>query len=157
VPQFDVSTFSSQIFWLGITFIIFYAVLKRSIIPRMSSLLHTRWEHTEGHVKRSDDLMSEADLLGQTYEKEILEAREEARSIIQKAQEKMSALASREKSQILHQINFKLEADKRRIEEEKSRLLAQVEQAAQGLVEDVYQKAMTPSHPALKEDLWKLT
>ncbi len=42
MPQFDFSTFSSQIFWLLICFGIFYFCVSKIIIPRIASILDIR-------------------------------------------------------------------------------------------------------------------
>ena len=41
-PPFDSSTFSSQLIWLAITFGLFYYLMSRVALPRISGILETR-------------------------------------------------------------------------------------------------------------------
>jgi F-type H+-transporting ATPase subunit b len=150
MPQFDVTTFSAQLFWLFLTFAVFYGILQGFLIPRMSQVLQNRWEHTEGHVKKSDDLMAEAEQLGKDYEGIIEVARLQAQQIIAQAHEEQAPRFAKEKAKILHQINFKLEAEEHRIEAEKVKLLQEAATLSEKLVGVVCRRATEGSHSLLK-------
>ncbi|MBT7451768.1 MAG: F0F1 ATP synthase subunit B', partial [Rhodospirillaceae bacterium] len=42
MPQFDPSTFSSQLFWLLICFVVLYWVISKFAIPRIGDILEQR-------------------------------------------------------------------------------------------------------------------
>ena len=42
MPQLEITTYPSQIFWLVVSFIILYLIMSRVIIPKISSLIKSR-------------------------------------------------------------------------------------------------------------------
>ncbi|MDA7705336.1 hypothetical protein N8772_02530 [Rickettsiales bacterium] len=47
MPQFDITYFSSQIFWLAICFTIIYFLTKRMFMPKMSKIIDDRSDKIE--------------------------------------------------------------------------------------------------------------
>ena len=41
-PQFDFSTFPSQIFWLALSFGVLYLALSRSVLPKLGGIIEKR-------------------------------------------------------------------------------------------------------------------
>lgn len=48
MPQLDVTTYTSQLFWLFICFSFLYLTLKYQIIPKLEQIKQNRWNHIEG-------------------------------------------------------------------------------------------------------------
>jgi len=48
MPQLDVTTYTSQLFWLFICFSFLYLILKYQIIPKLEQIRQNRWNHIEG-------------------------------------------------------------------------------------------------------------
>jgi F-type H+-transporting ATPase subunit b len=48
LPQLDASTYSSQIFWLLVTFSILYFALSRIFLPNIIDLIHKRKQYIDG-------------------------------------------------------------------------------------------------------------
>lgn len=48
MPQLDVTTYTSQLFWLFICFSFLYLTLKYQIIPKLEQIRQNRWNHIEG-------------------------------------------------------------------------------------------------------------
>jgi len=65
LPQFNVETWPSQIFWLTIAFAILYVVFSKAFLPSISSTLANRKSHIDTHI-------SDAELL--TYQAKDVEA-----------------------------------------------------------------------------------
>ena len=53
MPQFDPSTFASQIFWLVIVFGALFWFMTKKAIPRMTQILETRAERIQGDLDRA--------------------------------------------------------------------------------------------------------
>lgn len=96
MPQFDFSTFTSQIFWLLICFGIFYFCVSRIIIPRIASILSIRDEQINSDKISAQDLQSKIDEI-QTKSDSL--RKESAHSYNQRIEETLKECASnREKS-----------------------------------------------------------
>ena len=93
MPQFDVTHFSSQIFWLLVCFGIVYILSKKLFMPRMSDIIDSR-------SNKIDELKVEAEKLNER----LLEINKNIESIRNDSIAKYSKIIS----------NAKLESSKRR-------------------------------------------
>ena len=94
MPQFDPTTFSTQIFWLVLTFLALYLVLWKVVLPRISNVLEQRQEKIEDDLGRAEKLKSEAEEVLADYKKSLDEARATAQADLKAAADEMAAVAA---------------------------------------------------------------
>ena len=94
MPQFDPSTFSTQIFWLVLTFVALYMVLWKVVLPRISNVLEQRQEKIEDDLGRAEKLKVEAEEVLADYKKSLDEARASAQADLKAAADEMAAVAA---------------------------------------------------------------
>lgn len=87
MPQFDLSTAPSQIFWLVVIFALFYLVLWRVVLPRMAVVMETRQRKIDDDLARAERLKNEAASVLADYEKTLAEARGQAARLMKEASE----------------------------------------------------------------------
>lgn len=63
LPQFDPTSWPSQLFWLTIFFTLLYFVFGKSIIPTLGNTIETRTSYIAEHLKKAEVLSSEASAL----------------------------------------------------------------------------------------------
>lgn len=63
LPQFDPSSWASQLFWLTIFFVLLYVVFGKSIIPALGNTIETRTSYINDHIKKAETLSAEASIL----------------------------------------------------------------------------------------------
>ena len=78
MPQFDLSRFPGQIFWLGLTFLVLYWVMSKVALPRIGEVLEARANRIGGDLDRAAALKAEADQIKAAYEKALGESRSKA-------------------------------------------------------------------------------
>jgi len=78
LPQFDVGTFPSQLFWLFLSFAILYFVFSKKTLPEISSVLENRREHIASDLETAEKMKKEAEEVHQAYEQALEKARSEA-------------------------------------------------------------------------------
>jgi F-type H+-transporting ATPase subunit b len=88
MPQLDVSTYPSLIFWLVITFGFTILVLKFYITPKMYEILNQRKEKIDTDLFEAKKSREDAENSKLNQESSILEAKEKAFQIISEATEK---------------------------------------------------------------------
>lgn len=81
MPQFDLHRFPSQIFWLGVTFLVLYWVMSKVALPRIGEVLEARANRIGGDLDRAAALKSEADQIRAAYEKALGESRTKAQEV----------------------------------------------------------------------------
>ena len=89
LPQFDVTTFPSQLFWLAVMFVIMYFVFSRRSLPAISSVIENRREHVQNDLETADRLRNEAETVQQAYETGLDTARAESTRLVTAAIEDM--------------------------------------------------------------------
>ena len=63
LPQFDPTSWPSQLFWLAVFFTILYFVFGKSIIPSLGKTIETRTSYIAEHIKKAETLTAEAEIL----------------------------------------------------------------------------------------------
>lgn len=82
MPQLDPSSFTSQIVWLVITFVIFYLVMARVALPRISEVLETRQNRIAYDLETATTLKAEAEAVLAEYEASMEKAHAESQSLL---------------------------------------------------------------------------
>ena len=89
MPQLDISTFSTQIVWLVITFSALFIIMWRVAVPRISDALEQRQKRMDDNLNKAAEFKKEAEAAIEAYEKSLAEARDSAHSAIADANAKL--------------------------------------------------------------------
>lgn len=84
MPQLDISTYTSQLFWLTICFSFLYLMLKNKIIPQLKKLNQKRWEHTEGLHEKAKNLKEKAQKISEECSSALKNAHQSSNELINK-------------------------------------------------------------------------
>jgi F-type H+-transporting ATPase subunit b len=137
-PPFDPKTFPSALLWLVITFVIFYIVMQKVLIPRVGGILENRHARIAQDVEEAARLQAEADAAIETYESELAAARARSNAIGAAARADAKAKAEAERRSIEADLAEMVKAAEARIAEIKARAFADVgtvaEEAASAVI-----------------------
>ena len=89
MPQLDPNTFTPQLFWFVITFVLLYLAMWRIIIPSIGEILQNRQIRIDNDLQKAEQLKKEAEIVRETYEKLISDGRQAAQDTVRSATEKM--------------------------------------------------------------------
>lgn len=81
LPQFDFSTWSSQIFWLVVTFGLLYFILAKFILPRIGQGISDRGDRIADDLDAASRMQREAEQAEIEYERVMAAARAKAHNI----------------------------------------------------------------------------
>ena len=129
-PPFDTSSFASQLLWLTITFGLFYALMSKLVIPRISGILEVRRDRITRDLDEAQRLKDESDAAIAAYEQELAEARIRANTIGQDARDKAKAAADDKRNAVESDLNDKLAQSEKQIADIKAKALGEVDQIA---------------------------
>ncbi len=107
MPQFDPSSFASQIFWLVVCFAVVFLFAWRVALPRISATIENRHQRIDSDIARAEELAVEIEEVLASYEAELAKARSEAQEQLHQSAE--AATAEAEKRNV--QLSEKLSAD----------------------------------------------
>ena len=89
LPQLDFTTYTSQIFWMFVFFIILYVFFAKKTLPEISGAVETRREKIGGDLDSAQDLKEQAETVRGEYEDALQKAREKATETFKKAEDKI--------------------------------------------------------------------
>ncbi len=148
LPQLDIATYASQIFWLIVTFIVLYFLVAKIAMPRIAEVLEGRQERIEDDLDKAETLKKEAYLVKVEYEKALSSAREEAHEATRRAQEEIAkhgaeveALANQKVVNMLKDAEDRIEAARTEASPDKETVADTLEQnVARDIIADTVKK-----------------
>lgn len=109
MPQLDVATYPSLIFWLVLTFSFTFLVLKYYVTPKMSEILNDRKEKIDADLFEAKQSREDAENSKMNQEKSISDAKEKAIIIVRDAVEKSKSNLLISESKAKEKLSKKLE------------------------------------------------
>lgn len=125
-PPFDPSTFSSQLFWLALTFGFFYIFMAKAVLPRIGNILEVRRDRISDDLVEAQRLKEETDASIAAYEHELAEARQKAHVIATEANDKAKAAADAERSKVETELGVQLNEAEERVGKIRDAAMSQV-------------------------------
>lgn len=125
-PPFNADSFSSQLLWLAITFGLFYFLMSKIALPRISSILETRSDRIAQDLDEANRLKDESDEAIAAYEQELAEAKSRAHGIAQEARDSAKAELDAKRAAVEAEMNAKVAEAEKRIAGIKSKAMSEV-------------------------------
>src|SRR4249920_1632516 len=138
-PPFDSHTFTSQLVWLAITFVLLYVIMAKVALPRVGGIIAERQKRIDDDLAQANSFKTQSDSAIAAYEKALADARNRAQSIANDMREKQTAEAESVRKKIEDQFNVKLADAEKAIAATKQAAMANVRgiatDAAKAIVE----------------------
>lgn len=108
MPQLDVTTFSSQLFWLGVCFLTLYGILYYVALPKIARVLESREEILEEKINKASLYREEAEVRLAEYEAALARARSESQEKSRAMTRAVSSEMAQKQKEFLDKINDRL-------------------------------------------------
>ena len=135
MPQLDVSTFASQIFWLIICFATLYYLLSRKALPRVAEILEARQDRIAADLDEAQRLRVEAEAALAEYEAAIAKAQAEAQALLGESQARLQAETARRQAELDAKLAEQVATAEAQIAEAKQAALDELRTAAVGVAQ----------------------
>ncbi len=130
MPQLDVSTYPTQLFWLFVTFVVLYVLMAWVGLPRLSRIINARRGRIDGDLEKAGQMKAEAEAVIAAYERALAEARAQAQQTLKEATDRLNAEAAERQHALAQKLAAEAAAAERRIEEAKAAALANLRNVA---------------------------
>lgn len=130
LPQFNPEFFSSQLFWLTVTFIALYMFLSRVALPRIGEVVEARRTRIQRDLEEAQRMKSETDAALKAYEEALASARGKAQGIAKETRDRITSEVDRERIRVDNEIAAKVAGTEKDIAANKARALASVGEIA---------------------------
>lgn len=126
MPQLDFTTFAPQLFWLLVTFVVLYGLMKWIAVPRVGRVIDRRRDKLEGDLNRASRLRDEAESVLADYQKTLAAARTEAQATLRETADRLAAEGAERQRVLAESLTRQIEAAEKRIAAMKDEALAEV-------------------------------
>lgn len=148
-PPLDTSTFSSQLFWLAVTFGILYWLMGKVALPRVTEILEARKSRIESDLAQASKAQADADAAAAAYEKTLADAKAGAQATARDMSAKISAEADAKRAALEADLNKKLADAEARIAQTKAAAMGNVANIAEEVTGNIVQQLTgKPADPA---------
>lgn len=155
MPQLDVSTFASQIFWLIIAFSFLYVMVARRILPGIHEVLENRRRQLTNDLDRAEKLRKEAESVRQEYEHLLAKSRHDASNIVHKAMQDVADKSAQRHARLDETLAKQIAESEVRLKESRKKVVDQLEPVAVAVTADIIQRLLNNSvdESAIKEEI----
>ncbi len=127
MPQLDFSSFSSQAFWIIISFLLMWFIIANFIVPKIVDILNQRQHKIDDYLSAAEQFKQSAEEALTKYEKALKVANEQALENFRLAEEKLKrkiAEKESEKNKILADLAVQ---NQQAIEQQRRQTMEQIE------------------------------
>lgn len=140
MPQLDVSSYISQMFWLLLSFCALWFLLSTFIVPKLADVVEQRKRKIDEYVQKAEALNAQAQKSLEKYNETISFAEQQAEEDRNKGKEELKAYLQKTEADMAVNLNKKIADNEFMLATEKSNTLQQIEVIAQDLAYQIVQK-----------------
>lgn len=133
MPQLDFSTYSSQLFWLILSFASLYMFTARVTMPRMAKILEARGLRIEGSIQRADELKAHAEKLRHEFEATLSATRNQAHDNVMQMIHKVTVTSAQRKKDLNLMMLERIQSSEAHIERQKKQAMGEVKAVAESI------------------------
>ena len=140
MPQLDVSTHPPQLIWLAITFVTFYLLMSRVVLPRIGGVLTARAERITSDLARAEGLKKQAQEMQAAYDAAIAKARAEAQDLVREATQSVTKEADARRGELEHRLGEEARQAEARIAAAKDAAMVELRSVAADVAQSMASK-----------------
>ena len=152
MPQLEITTYPSQIFWLAVSFLILYLIMSRLIIPKISSVIKSRESEIKNNIHISEQMYKDTEIINNEYEETKKNIENEARGIINYLKETTNKKITNSTELLKKRLEQKLEKNEQEIINNKKKALKEINKISLNLSEEILKKL---SNKKIKKNILK--
>lgn len=130
LPQLDLTTWPTQVFWLIVSFALAYVLMWRIVTPRIASVLEDRHARLDGDMQRARTAADEAEEMRLSYEKQLADARANASEKTRATLAEAQAEADKKNAAVAKKLATKISKAEGRIMEARNTALNELDDIA---------------------------
>ena len=127
MPQLDVSTYISQLFWLLVTFGFLYVLTTQVILPRIGQTLESRHRRIAEDLEMSERLRRQAEEALAEHDRLLSESRAKAQEMVRAEKERITAELDAQRKQLESDLAARIAQAEKELKQAKETALAELE------------------------------
>ena len=140
MPQLEITTYPSQIFWLVVSFVILYLIMSRFIIPKISSVIKSRESEIKNNIHISEQMYRDTEIINNEYEEIKKNIEDEAREIINHLKETTNKKITKNAKLLKKKLEQKLEKSEKEIINKKKKEIKEINKISKKITKEILKK-----------------
>jgi F-type H+-transporting ATPase subunit b len=126
MPQLDVTTFIPQLFWLAVSFLVLYLLMRLVALPRVGAAIDSRRARLDQDLARAAETRTQAQAVQSAYEAKLAEARAQGQDAIRQTAERAAAEAAQRHRQLADALAEQIRGAERQIAAAKDQAISEI-------------------------------
>ncbi len=140
MPQLDISTFTSQLFWLCVCFFSMLFIMSKIIVPKIADIMDQRQRKIDGYLNKAHTLKLEAEEALKKYQDALADATREAGLAIAQTQNELAGYMQQKQDELNLKLQKKIEQGEAEINKNKEEALTKVKEVSEDLALEIVNK-----------------
>ena len=140
LPQLDLSTYSTQIFWMLLCFSLLWILMSVFVTPKIADVVEQRKRKINEYIQKADKLNNQAKEALDRYNETMAQAEKKAEQEIEKERSELKTYLKDTEDNMSAQLNKKIADNEFNLAKEKKNTLMQIETIAEDLAFEIVQK-----------------
>lgn len=159
LPQLDLGTFPTQIFWLIISFGLLYWIMTKMAVPRIAEVLEERQDRISDDLETAERLNAEAKSVQDAYEQALSDARAQAHGQIKAANDALAAEQAKAEAEHAKKMSRKTKTAETKIAKQRDEALESLMAVASEVAAEATAKliGVTPDEASVKKTVEAVT
>lgn len=130
MPQLDSSVYITQIFWLLITFISFWFIMDKILVPKISEKIEERKRKYNDYIQKAEEINEKALNTLQKYKEKMAEAMTNATTQINANEKELETFVCEKQNELSIKLKQQIEENEKKIAIEMKDSLAKIDDMA---------------------------
>jgi len=150
LPQLDLSTWMSQIFWLVVIFGILYFVLAKFILPKLGNGLAERSDHIADDLDAAARFQRDAEEAEKAYTHALADTRAKAHNVAETTRKSVDAEVATELEAAEAEASRQTQAAEARIKVLRDKAMSNIDEIAETTANEIFTNFIGKSAPPAK-------
>lgn len=142
MPQLDFATYTGQVFWLIIAFVVLYALVSRLILPSIADVVEVRAKHIADDLDKAESFKDQAEDADAKANKILTESSTKARGLIAESSGKAKAKVEAKRAELVGKLDQKIKKAESEISKIEAESTAAVEKLSGDLAKQIADKIL---------------
>ena len=128
MPQFDVSTYMPQMFWVLVVFFCYWLLMDKFLIPRIAEMVEARKRKYNDFILKAEEINKKAQESLMQYENALSAARAAAAEQIAQNEAELKELIEQKEAELKQELSLKMAEHKAKLASEKEDILEKIDE-----------------------------
>ncbi len=131
MPQLEISSYITQIFWVITTFIIFWMIMDYVLIPKISETIEARKRKYDDFIMKAEEINKKALATLERYETTLAAAKLKASEQIKSNEDALKIMIEEREDEINQQLKTKIAEHEEKLIADKAATLSKIEELSE--------------------------